>query len=173
MDRLILESCGIFPIYLILLSLRVAGMDWRALWQALRARLCRVEAPAQTARQRLGARGEARAADYLRREKGFSVVERNWRQGRLEIDLVARDGAVLVFVEVRTRRDTARVKGYASVTPAKRRTLRRAIQAYLNAQRGGRAPHFRFDIVEIEHSSSGVMTVHHYAEIPLFNRHFF
>jgi len=53
-----------------------------------------------------GAAGEAAAADFLRRRHGFAIVARNWRSPRdrrHEIDLVARDGDVLVFVEVKAR----------------------------------------------------------------------
>lgn len=53
-----------------------------------------------------GARGEAAAADFLRQRLGYAIVGRNWRNlrdRREEIDLVARDGEVLVFVEVKTR----------------------------------------------------------------------
>ena len=47
--------------------------------------------------------GEARAADFVRRELGYRILARNWRYKRDEIDLVCLDGAVLVFIEVRLR----------------------------------------------------------------------
>ena len=54
------------------------------------------------AKDDLGRKGEALAADFLT-EAGMRVVDRNWRCSQGEIDLVARDGDELVFVEVKTR----------------------------------------------------------------------
>ena len=51
---------------------------------------------------RKGARGEQAACRYLE-NKGWSILARNWRVGRDELDIVARDGDVLVVVEVKTR----------------------------------------------------------------------
>lgn len=53
-------------------------------------------------RQLLGARGERVAARYLRR-RGYAIVRRNYRGRHGEVDLIALDGEVLVFVEVKTR----------------------------------------------------------------------
>ena len=60
------------------------------------------QAGGDTPRGRLGRRGEDLAVDHLRRQ-GLSVLERNWRCARGEIDIVATDGTSLVFVEVKTR----------------------------------------------------------------------
>ena len=79
-----------------------------------------------------GDRGERLAAAWLRRERGFTIVARNWRSPRDrrdEIDLVARDGEVMVFVEVKTRGADALVPGYYAVDDRKKRVLRRAAQA--------------------------------------------
>ncbi|RME72143.1 MAG: endonuclease, partial [Verrucomicrobia bacterium] len=82
-----------------------------------------------------GEAGERLAAEWLRREKGFRILARNWRarrDRRLELDIVARDGEALVFVEVKTRAPEALVPGYhAAVTPAKKRSVRRAAKAYV------------------------------------------
>ena len=56
---------------------------------------------------RLGRDGEKVAAALLRRA-GFELLDRNWRQGRLELDMVCRESGVLVFVEVKTRRSDER-----------------------------------------------------------------
>lgn len=56
----------------------------------------------KTSRRERGDAGEAFAAKFLRRE-GAKILLRNWRHGRDEIDIVALDGACLVFVEVKTR----------------------------------------------------------------------
>ena len=53
----------------------------------------------------LGKKGEEEAANFLTK-KGFYIMHRNWRCGKLELDIVARDGDEIVFVEVKTRRNT-------------------------------------------------------------------
>lgn len=53
----------------------------------------------------LGKRGEEEAVRYLEK-KGLYIMHRNWRCGKLELDIVARDGDEIVFVEVKTRRNT-------------------------------------------------------------------
>jgi putative endonuclease len=121
-----------------------------------------------------GARGEAVAAAFLRREHGFELVAHNWRNPRdrrEEIDLVARDGAVLVFVEVKTRAVGARVSGYHAVNARKKSVLRRAATAYLRTLV---APPdtFRFDIVEVAFPAGAEPEVWHYANVPLFPKQF-
>lgn len=115
----------------------------------------------------IGGRGERAAEAYLRREKHFTVVQRNWRHGRDEIDLVCRDGEILVFVEVKTRAEHALVGGYAAVNRRKRRALSRVYRAYL-AQLETKPRVFRFDIVEVEHHEGVVTAVRHFANVPLF-----
>jgi putative endonuclease len=122
-----------------------------------------------------GAEGERLAAGWLRDTRGFTIVTRNWRSPRdrrEEIDLVCRDGEVLVFVEVKARTAGARVPGYYAVNARKKRVLRRAIDAYL--ARLVHKPHtFRFDVVEIaHHPNGGAPEVLHFENIPLFSKHF-
>jgi putative endonuclease len=97
-----------------------------------------------------GARAEAFAAAYLE-TRGLVVLERNFRTRRGEIDLVARDGATLVFVEVRKRRSAAFGGAAASITRDKRGRLIAAAEAYL--ARFGEAPACRFDAVLIDGAS--------------------
>ncbi len=124
----------------------------------------------------VGARGERDAADWLRRTRGFAVVTRNWRDPRdrrREIDLVCRDGEVLVFVEVKARVAGALVPGYFAVNARKKRVMRQVIAAYLRQLE--RPPStFRFDIVEIVHGAAGAgkPEVLHFENIPLFPKHF-
>lgn len=99
----------------------------------------------------VGARAESLAADWLRRERGFSLVTRNWRNPRNrreEIDLVCRDRETLVFVEVKARAAAALVPGYYAVNAAKKRVLRRAVRSYLRAL-AAKPRAFRFDVVEV------------------------
>jgi putative endonuclease len=110
------------------------------------------------------------AAKFLR-ERGWKIVARNWCHGRDELDLVAWDGEVLVFGEVRARAAQAVVSGYHSVTIRKKRALGRAARAYL---RGLPSPpaHFRFDIVEVKVSDSDQPEVLLHTGIPLFPKNF-
>lgn len=100
-----------------------------------------------TAKQKTGAAGEERALDYLT-EQGLRLVERNFLCKVGEIDLVMREGAVLVFVEVRARADNRHGGAAASITHAKQRRLVRAAQLYL--QRWRSPPACRIDVVAID-----------------------
>jgi putative endonuclease len=75
----------------------------------------------------LGQRAEDAVALYLERS-GVSIVARNLRLGRLELDIVARQGELILVVEVRTRSAAAWTTGFGSVSPAKRERVRRAGQ---------------------------------------------
>ncbi len=101
------------------------------------------------ARRRAGAgsRCEDAAAHFLV-SKGLTIVARNFRTRRGEIDLIARDGEVLVFVEVRLRSSAAFGGAVASITPAKCARLVAAAGAYLT--RLGREPPCRFDAILFE-----------------------
>lgn len=95
----------------------------------------------------VGATGEDRAASHLVRS-GMRIVERNFRCKLGELDIVARDGGVLVFVEVRSRRSTEFGSALDAISWQKRRRVTRMAMAYLAA----RKPRFveaRFDVVAI------------------------
>lgn len=94
-----------------------------------------------------GKAAEEEAAAYLQKQ-GLRLIERNWRCRGGEIDLVMRDGAMLVFVEVRQRRDARYGGAAASITAAKQARLLHAARLYLAAQAG--PPPCRFDAVLIE-----------------------
>ena len=91
-----------------------------------------------------GKDAEARAARYLE-GRGLTIVERNYRSRYGEIDLIARDGATLVFVEVRARASNTFGGAAASITASKREKLTRTALHYL--ARAGRTPPCRFDAV--------------------------
>ena len=95
-----------------------------------------------------GRRAEERAAQHLE-ARGLHVVGRNFRCRGGEIDLVCRDGATLVFVEVRLRSDPRFGGAAASVTVAKQGRIALAAQHYLAAHRLHDAP-CRFDCVLID-----------------------
>lgn len=139
------------------------------------AGLGKKKAPSSSAESEAGARGEQAAADFLKSRQGFVIVTRNWRSPRDqrdEIDLVCRDGDVLVFVEVKARAAGALVSGYLAVDERKKRALRRAVQAYL----GQLVPPprtFRFDIVEVTLSGHLPPQVMHYENAPLFPKGYY
>ena len=96
-----------------------------------------------------GRRGERLAALYLFFH-GYKILDRNWRYGRYEIDIVARERrtGVLVFVEVKTRSNTAFGLPRDAVTAQKQFFLTRAAQGYLKQHRLPDV-HTRFDVVEV------------------------
>jgi putative endonuclease len=100
-----------------------------------------------TARAAAGARAEEMAAEFLV-ARGLAIVARNFRTRRGEIDLIARDGATLVFVEVRLRRSQAFGGAGASITAAKRARLTTAARVYL--ARLGAEPPCRFDAMLLD-----------------------
>ena len=95
----------------------------------------------------LGREAESRAAEYLR-AKGLKILERNWRCRFGEIDLVARDGPTLVFVEVRARASRTHGGAAGSISAAKRRRLTATANYYLSRCRSDEP--CRFDALLIE-----------------------
>lgn len=95
----------------------------------------------------IGKRGEDAAAAYLERI-GMQVIERNWRTGRGEIDIIALDGADLVLCEVKTRTSRRTGSPEEAVSPAKQRRLIKLAEAYL-AHAGGDPCPVRFDVISI------------------------
>ncbi len=96
----------------------------------------------------LGAQGEKLAAKFLQRE-GYTVLARNVRLGRGEIDIVARDGDTIVFVEVKTlRAASANFRPEDHVNHAKERNLITAAQWYMTKHPDPQA-YYRFDVVSV------------------------
>ncbi len=93
-----------------------------------------------------GALAETLAADYLQR-RGLRLLARNYRCRLGEIDLILADGAVLVFAEVRLRRNVDFGGAAASITAAKRQRIVRAARHYLS---GKPEPPCRFDVVLLD-----------------------
>jgi putative endonuclease len=99
-------------------------------------------------RHAVGKAGEEAAVQYLR-QHGYRILERNYRCRFGEIDLIARDGSILAFVEVKTRRSQKYGPAAAAVTLQKQRHLIKASQAYL-IQRKKADELCRFDVVTVE-----------------------
>ena len=96
----------------------------------------------------LGKAGEDFAASYLE-HAGYGIIERDWRQGSRDIDIVARteDGTTVVFVEVKTRSSDTIVRPEDAVDARKIRNLGRAADAYVKERAIWNE--LRFDLINI------------------------
>jgi putative endonuclease len=103
------------------------------------------------ARQSLGKIGEDLACQELER-RGYAILARRYRHAGGEIDIVARDGLVLVFVEVKARESSEFGDGAEAVTKRKRRRIAIAATDYLMREQNGECP-CRFDVVSVMLSS--------------------
>ncbi len=106
-------------------------------------------------RRRLGNWGEGVAAIQLEAE-GYAIVARNWRCAVGEIDIVARDGETLVFVEVKTRRGRAYGAPEEALTPRKAQKLLQLGAQYVYEQALGDI-NWRIDLVAIELDARGLL----------------
>ena len=100
------------------------------------------------ARQILGKTGEDLAVAALE-ARGYAIVERRYRTGRGEIDIIARDGDTIVFVEVKARESREFGSAAEAVTRAKQRQVVSMAVEYLARHRLNRCP-CRFDVVAID-----------------------
>jgi len=107
----------------------------------------------------LGAAGEERAAAHLRR-RGYRIVAHNVRAGGVEIDLIARRGPLVVFVEVKTRRGRRLGPPEQAVDARKRARLVRGAAAWLHAN-PRIARRARFDVITCELDESGAWSLRH------------
>jgi putative endonuclease len=117
----------------------------------------------KTKPHRLGRQGEETAARYLQ-TKGYCILERNVRTPHGEIDLIARKGEVLVFVEVKMR--TSEQFGYPeeAVTPRKQAHLLAAAEAYL-AQHPESDETWQFDVVAILRHPNATLQIEHFENV--------
>jgi putative endonuclease len=104
-------------------------------------------------RQSLGKRGEDLACEELQK-RGYAVIDRRFRTRSGELDIIARDGGILVFVEVRARSACSFGTPFESVTWKKRQRIGRMAAAYLWAKRMSDVA-CRFDVVSIVEHRGG------------------
>jgi len=111
-------------------------------------------------RRSKGKEGENLAAQFLEK-KGYSILERNYRFERGEIDLVAKEGQELVFVEVKSRHSQEYGAPEESVTPAKEAQLKKVAEGYLY-EHNIENQSCRFDIVTItyQHGTPVLRLIH-------------
>lgn len=113
--------------------------------------------------QIVGRHGERVAARHLIAQ-GQVLLDRNWRGPAGEVDLVARDGPDVVFVEVKTRLGTRFGTPAEAVVGAKARRLRKVAAQWLAAHAGGERRQVRFDVVSVRlgrRASDGPARVEH------------
>lgn len=105
-----------------------------------------------------GRSGEAEAFRYIQ-EIGYKILEVNWRYKHLEVDIIAMDGDVLVFIEVKTRKSTRYGQPFEAVGYRKQQQLNRAANLYISYRKY--QGDIRFDIVSILSNALGKMETEH------------
>ena len=110
----------------------------------------------------LGKKGEEIAVNYLQK-KGYRIVERGYRRFRGELDIIALDRAILVFVEVKTRAGTEFGLPEEAVIPAKQNQIRRIAQGYI-MERGLGDSNCRFDVLAILFNDEGHPLITHFED---------
>lgn len=121
-------------------------------------------------RRSIGQRGEDLACRLLE-DRGHTILERNWRYGHLEIDIISADPAGIHFVEVKARCRSIQAPPQENVTLLKQRRTAKAAQAYLRTSRGlpFRNAECLFDVVAIIFDGPSVQTEYfEQAYIPVY-----
>ena len=110
-------------------------------------------------RQRSGQQGEQIAVDYLKKI-GYQIEQRNFRCRQGEIDIIARDDATLVFIEVKTKSKTTFGAPQAMVTYTKQCTITRVAMYYVQQHRVMNTA-LRFDVIAIMFVPNQMPEVNH------------
>lgn len=110
-------------------------------------RACSGRAPMVNRRQRFGRRSEDVAVKHLKK-KGYKIVERNYRTRLGEIDIIAREGRSLAFIEVKARHSTSFGNPKWALTPKKQMKISMVALEYLK-RTGQSSAKARFDVVTI------------------------
>jgi putative endonuclease len=120
----------------------IAGLDWLV--------RRRGRAPALPMHLQVGLEGEEAAYFYLLR-KGYTVVARRWSAGNVpgDVDLIAWQGSLLCFIEVKTRSARDATPAEVAVDSHKRHTLRRLARRYARQLPQDEMPQVRFDVVSV------------------------
>ncbi len=102
--------------------------------------------------QEIGNKAEVAAARWLT-ENGFTVLDRNWRNGHYELDIVAKKEDTLHFIEVKCRKLGGLTTPEEAITTAKFRSLSKAAEQYLVTNEI--SSEIQFDLVSVEYSTNG------------------
>jgi putative endonuclease len=107
----------------------------------------------------LGAHGETIAVGWLE-EHGYTVIDRNWRCARGEVDIVARCAQDIVFFEVKTRAGATAGHPLEAITRTKLRRLRRLVPAWFSAHPEQTANGIRIDAIAVHLVGTRVVVEH-------------
>ena len=116
------------------------------------------------AHNELGRWGEDLAAAFLE-EKGYTIIERDWKSGHHDLDIVAKDGSTLVIVEVKTRRNRLYGNPEEAIDYKKRRSLLSTINHYTKSHRI--YSQVRFDIISIVGNMGEKPEIDHIIDVAL------
>ena len=108
--------------------------------------------------------GEDLAAAYLER-KGYTIVERDWKSGRRDIDIIALDNDVVVFVEVKTRKNRLFGEPEEAIDYRKRQNLQQAINHYVKFR--NIRQEIRFDIISVVGTIGTEPDIQHIQDVAL------
>lgn len=110
-------------------------------------------------RIKLGVLGEDLAADYLT-TRGYTILARNYRKNTGEIDIIARDGDYLVFIEVKTRTNLLFGQPYEAVTLRKQAQISRVALGYITINKLHNQA-MRFDVISVLIQANGKTEINH------------
>lgn len=117
------------------------------------------------AHNELGRWGEDLATTFLE-EKGWQIIERDWKSGHHDLDIIAKEGNTLVIVEVKTRRSRLFGNPEESIDYKKRLSLQSAINHYVKTHYFGNS--IRFDIISIVGTIGSKAEIDHIMDVQLF-----
>ena len=107
----------------------------------------------------IGIKGEEIAREFLK-NKGYSIINTNWRSGNKEIDIIAEDNGVFVFVEVKTRKSVSFSYPEEFISTRQKNNLRTAGVNYYNINCLSGA--YRFDVVSIVFRHNAIKEIQHF-----------
>ena len=117
------------------------------------------------AHNELGKWGEDKATEYLQHH-GYRIIERDWKSGRRDIDIIATDGKEVVFIEVKTRRNRLFGDPEEAVDYRKLQNLRLAINHYIKYRRIN--SDVRFDIITVVGTMGQQPEIDHIKDVRLY-----
>ena len=106
----------------------------------------------------LGSEGESLAVQFLKKQ-GYDIITHNYKTPLGEIDIIARDGDMIVIVEVKTRSNDSFAAPYESVNKAKKQKIKNVALLYLKKQK--RELPARFDVISITCLGNGQKSIRH------------
>ena len=117
------------------------------------------------AHNELGKWGEELAAKYLEGQ-GYEILERDWKSGHRDLDIIAQHNGQVVFVEVKTRRNRVFAEPEDAVDYRKLQNLRQAINYYVKSRRINRD--FRLDVITVVGTpEGGSPEITHIEDVPM------